>query len=74
MAIRLLKTATLSTLLMAPLSVGAMAQSAGSPTPSPAPTGVSGWVSGHPLTDSVVLLAIIVVIAGTYFLRQRSRA
>ncbi len=77
MADRLSKTFSLSTLLMAPASVAAMAQSAAPPaagTP-PARTGVGGWISGHPVADVIVVLAIIVVVvAGTYFMRQRSRA
>jgi hypothetical protein len=75
MAARLLKTATLSTLLLAPFSVGAMAQNAGSPPPPvPAPTSVRGWITGHPLTDFFVVLAIVVVLAGTYLMRLRSHA
>ena len=71
-----LKTVALSTLLMVPASVGAMAQSAGSPTPSTSspPSGVGGWITGHPLTDLIVALVVIVAIAATYFMRQRSRA
>jgi hypothetical protein len=70
-----LKTATLSTLLMVSAPIAAMAQGAGSTTPSaPAPGGLRGWVTGHPLTDLFVVLAIIIVVAGTYYMRQRSRA
>ncbi len=77
MADRLSKTFSLSTLLMAPVSVAATAQSPAPPaagTP-PARVGVGGWISGHPVADVIVVLAIIVVVvAGTYFMRQRSRA
>jgi hypothetical protein len=72
-----IKSAALSTLLTASTAASAMAQSAAS---SPASTqtapreSVGAWLSGHPITDVVVVLAIIVVIAGTYFMRHRSRA
>ena len=70
-----LKSLVLSTLLMASASAGAIAQTATSPSSQTAPHGgVGAWLSGHPTIDAVVVLAIIVVIAGTYFLRRRSRA
>jgi len=72
---RVLRAAALSMPLTAPLSVGAVAQSAAAPTPTPAPPpGFGTWISGHPVTDLIVILATIVVIGGTYFLRQRSGA
>jgi len=75
MSARYLKIATVLVLLRALLSVGAMAQSATQSAPTtPAPSGVDGWISGHPMTDFFVVLVIIVVIVGTYLIRQRSRA
>jgi hypothetical protein len=71
------KSLALSTLLTASTAANAMAQSVALPSPSTqvAPRqGVGAWLSGHPITDVVVVLAIIVVIAGTYFMRNRSRA
>lgn len=69
------KSLVLSTLLAVSTSVSAMAQTAPLPSTQTTPHGSIGtWLSGHPLTDGVVVLAIIVVIAGTYFMRRRSRA
>ena len=74
-----LKGFGLSTLLTVAASASAIAQSAGSPAPStptpPAPAGGFGaWISGHPVMDFLVVLAIFAVIAGSYFMRRRSRA
>jgi hypothetical protein len=68
-----LKSLALSALLMVPVSISAIAQSAATPGPAsqPAAGGVGAWISGHPITDFVVL-AIIAVSAGAYLMRQRS--
>jgi hypothetical protein len=70
------KALALSTLLLLPASAGVLAQTAGSPAPSTEPTtrGIGAWISGHPVTDFFVVLAILVVIAGAYMMRKRSRA
>jgi hypothetical protein len=70
------KTLTLSTLLLLPASAGALAQTAGSPASSTESTtrGIGAWVTGHPVTDFFVVLAIIVLIAAAYMMRKRSRA
>ncbi len=67
------KSLVLSTLLMLPVSVSAIAQSAATSAPAsqPAPGGIGAWISGHPITDFVVL-AIVAVSAGAYLMRQRS--
>jgi hypothetical protein len=51
-----------------------LAQTAGSPATSTEPTtrGIGAWITGHPVTDFFVVLAIIVVIAGAYMMRKRS--
>jgi hypothetical protein len=70
------KTLALNALLLLPASTGALAQTAGSPAPSTEPTtrGIGAWITGHPVTDFFVVLAIIVLIAAAYMMRQRSRA
>ena len=67
------KTLTLTAPLLLPASVSALAQAAGSPPTQPA-RGIGDWISGHPVTDFFVVLAIVVVIAGAYTMRKRSRA
>ncbi|HWE15853.1 MAG TPA: hypothetical protein VG758_01525 [Hyphomicrobiaceae bacterium] len=68
------KALALSALLLLPASAGALAQTAGSPATSTEPTtrGIGAWITGHPVTDFFVVLAIIVVIAGAYMMRKRS--
>ena len=71
MHIRLSRLALTSVLIIA-ASAGAMAQSTSPATSTE--QGFGAWISGHPLSDAAVILAIVVVIAGTYFMRQRSKA
>jgi hypothetical protein len=66
------KTLALSTLLLLPASTGALAQTASSTEPTT--RGIGAWITRHPVTDFFIVLAIIVVIAGAYMMRQRSRA
>jgi hypothetical protein len=75
MSVRL-KSLALSTLLMVPAALSAIAQTAPTPAPAtpPPPHGVGAWITGHPFMDFLIALAIVAVIAGTYFSRHRSRA
>jgi hypothetical protein len=59
-------------MLLLPASAGALAQTA--PSTEPTSRGIGAWVTGHPVTDFFVVLAILVVIAGAYMMRKRSRA
>ena len=71
-----LKATALGIPLLALTSLGSIAQTTAPPAPpveAPPAGGIGAWITGHPITDTVVVLAIVILL-GSYFLRPRSRA
>jgi hypothetical protein len=58
---------TTSLALLAAIN-GALAQT---PPTQPPPHGFGAWITGHPIADFVVVVAIFVI--GAFLVRQRSR-
>jgi hypothetical protein len=59
--------------LTTPLALLAAINAALAQTPpsQPPPHGLGTWITGHPVADFVVVVAIFLI--GAYFVRQRSR-